>query len=234
MPALGIRPVDSPDLAADLTGRGWSRIEGFFAQREVDAVIAAAATRRWPTAGADLLRWILDPRWESVATAVLGPDVRVLRQQVVTKAASCPATVPWHQDDAYGRVGATFVTGFVALDDMTVDNGCLRVLSGAHLDGPREHRRAGYLLEIPGLTPDDGEPIPLRRGDVLVFASMLPHFSGGNVTTGNRPAWMVQFCPADAIDTRTGEPVAGCPLVAAGGRWVDGRSRVCEDSEQPD
>lgn len=216
-----MRADETTRVDDELTDRGWSCLDGFFDPSEVASIVTATERRQWPSISDDLVRWIMEPRWAAVATATVGPDVRFLREQVVTKAPESAATVPWHQDDAYARVDGMFVTCFVALDDITTDNGCLRLLSGGHHQGALPHRPSGYLIEIPGLATDDGDAAPQRSGDLLVFNSLVPHASGGNSTTGTRRAWMVQFCREDALDRTTGERITGCPQVAADGRWLD-------------
>ena len=210
----------SVDPLAQLTDQGWAAMGWRFDRAETDELIAVCHRRRRPRGPGELARWVTDPRWAPLAMSHLGPDVRFLRQQVVTKAPRSAGVVPWHQDRAYGRVAGEFLTFFLALDEITVDNGCLWLLSGSHRRGPAEHRPRGYLLEIAEPAGTEGQCVPLHPGQAVAFSSLTHHRSGANATDGTRPAWMVQFCAADAIDTTTGAPLVGCPLVALDGVWL--------------
>ncbi len=196
-------------------------VGSLFDRDETRALTSACHGRQGPRGSGELQRWIADPRWAPLAIGHLGPDVRLVRQQLVTKAPTSAGVVPWHQDRAYGRVAGEFLTFFVALDDITVDNGCLWMLSGSHRHGLAEHSPRGYLLEIVEPLGVEGEPVALAPGQAVAFTSLTHHRSGPNASVGTRPAWMVQFCAADACDTATGAPLDGCPMMASDGAWLE-------------
>ena len=211
-PATADEPVD--------LGEGWAVVDALLSDAECDALAATVEARRWPDIPDALVDWIMDPRWAPLVVPTLGPEVRFLREQVVTKTPRADVQVPWHQDSGYARVPTEFVTCFLALDDITIANGCLWVLPGSHLGGLVDHRPSGYWREVAAAVDDPGVPIELARGSALVFSSFTLHRSGGNGTDGRRPAWMAQFCRADALDT-AGAPLSGCPVVADAGGWLD-------------
>jgi len=188
--------VDPTALAAALDAEGFVVVDRWFTSAEVDELTAVLAARRWPVVPDELLPWLGADRWRDLVVPLVAPEVAVVREQLVTKAASSPAEVPWHQDDAYARIEGGFLTSFIALDEITLDNGCLWMLPGSHRDGPREHRRRGSLHEVAEPPDDPGVAVPLERGSMVVFRSLTVHRSGPNATDGTRPAWMVQFAPA--------------------------------------
>lgn len=199
---------------------GWTTVD-LFTPDECDAIAGVCADRHWPDIPPELRAWIMDPRWADLAIPFLGPDVRFLREQVVTKPPNAVTEVPWHQDTGYARVTGEFLTFFVALDDISLDNGCLWMVSGSHRRGPLDHVRSGNFLEIAESVGQAGEPVVLAQGRAAVFSSLMLHRSGGNRTGGTRPAWMVQFGRRDVVDPSTGATPEGCPLVAEGGVWLD-------------
>lgn len=218
------RPVAEPgalEVEERIDRDGWTVVDGLFTPQECSTIRAVCDGRRWPTIPDDLVTWIADPRWAAVVVPVLGPDVRFVREQVVTKAPFAEAEVPWHQDDGYSRVAGVQLTCFVALDAITPDNGCLEMATGSHRRGPLDHVPAGYLKTVADGVEDPVVAVPLRTGSAAVFSSLTLHRSGANRTSGTRPAWMLQFCTATAVDRATGGPVEGCPLVAADGQWLD-------------
>lgn len=108
---------------------------------------------------------------------------------------------PWHQDHAYFRVPTdTRVVGvWIALDEATVENGCMHVMPGWHRKGPVVHfaRRDWQLCD------DDVEgtsctAVPLQPGGCLVFDSYLPHGTPTNRSPRGRRSVQYHYCPRGA------------------------------------
>ena len=106
----------------------------------------------------------------------------------------------WHRDSdsllkATGdRENATpYLSVWVAIDDMTLDNGCLVV---------RRTDARGDGADADGSVQDI--PLEVAAGTAVVMSSMLEHCSGPNVTRFSRRAWMPQFS-ARPITRRRGE-----------------------------
>ena len=164
-----------------------------------------------------------DPRWAPIVLPLLGPSARLYWEQGVAKPPHARTELPWHQDNGYApTIPEQYVTCWLALDDADADNGCLWVLPGSHRNGTTEHHdvdgspfRTGYE------GPETGIAVPVRRGSVLVFSSLIMHRSGPNVTDRSRRAWILQYCPGDAIHARTKELLDDRLLVADGGEWLE-------------
>ena len=70
--------------------------------------------------------------------------------------------------------------------------------------------------------PDvDGVPVPVGRGSVLVFSSLLMHRSGPNSTDRPRRAWILQYCGAAARSALSGKLLDDRLLCATDGAWLD-------------
>lgn len=164
-----------------------------------------------------------DPRWASVVLPLLGGDVRLFWEQAVVKPPHARTELPWHQDSGYTpTVPEEYVTCWLALDDADTSNGCLWVQPGSHLHGRRRHTNSGTgPFRVGDDRGEAGEPVPVRRGDVLVFSSLLLHRSGPNTTGRPRRAWILQYCVASATSALSGKPLDDRLLVAEGGRWLD-------------
>lgn len=108
-----------------------------------------------------------------------------------------------HQDvqagwSAYGR---RHISVLVALDPMTVENGCLEVMPAAHRNG-----LLGRLWEplTEAETPSAAyRPVPCAAGDLLFFDSFLPHRSAPNRTDRPRRALYVTYNAQSDGDQRT-------------------------------
>jgi ectoine hydroxylase-related dioxygenase (phytanoyl-CoA dioxygenase family) len=123
--------------------------------------------------------------------AILGSSVRLYFDQAVYKKPHCEQIVPWHQDNGYNpKIPADYISLWIAISDTTVANGTIRFQPGKHRQGPRSHSRTsgGYLVCEAGA--DGGVSVPLRRGDVVAFSSLLPHATGPNTTSRVRKAYI--------------------------------------------
>lgn len=219
---------------------GYFVAEGLFAPWECDEIVthieAAALTLPLgdPADGQMLYRPMLhladpflervccDARFAPIVLPILGPDVRLYWDQSVAKPPAARTELPWHQDNGYTPVDPPeYVTCWVALDDAGVDNGCIWVIPGSHRAGTVRHHDGPGPFRVGRDDPEGGVPVPVRRGDVLVFSSLLMHRSGPNTSGRHRRAWIIQFCAAHARSLLSGRPLDDRLRVAADGRWLD-------------
>ncbi|HKY15365.1 MAG TPA: phytanoyl-CoA dioxygenase family protein, partial [Microthrixaceae bacterium] len=148
-----------------------------------------------------------DARWASIVMPLLGTgDARLYWEQAVAKPPQARTELPWHQDNGYTPlVPEEYVTCWLALDDATIDNGCLWVIPGSHHQGTVRHRNSEGPFRVGhDGDPSEGIPVPVGRGSVLVFSSLMMHRSGPNITDRDRRAWIIQFCGAEARSALSG------------------------------
>ena len=105
--------------------------------------------------------------------------------------------VGWHQDTGFFMTTPQSVTTFwFAIDDATLENGCLWVEKGGHR-GPLRQQfiREGHKTRLIDLDttpwPDKRSAIPVqvKAGSLLVFNGMLPHYSAPNRSDKPRNAY---------------------------------------------
>jgi len=214
-------------LADRISRDGWAVLPGAFSRVECQAIAAAADERPFPELPPGLMRWVADPRWADIVLPVIGPDVRLLRAQMLAKRPWSDAVVPWHQDNDFVAVEpAEFLTASLAIDPMTRVNGCLQVVPGTHRRGVVAYVPKAYGFTLAEPPPDDaGVAVELEPGDLLVLSSLCFHYSGPNHTDDWRRAWTLQFLPVDAVDPDTGQGFSRHRVVAQGGRWLDAEGR---------
>jgi phytanoyl-CoA hydroxylase len=165
-----------------------------------------------------------DARWAPIVLPLLGTgDARLYWEQAVAKPPQARTELPWHQDNGYTPlVPEEYVTCWLALDDADLDNGCLWVIPGSHQRGTVPHRNGSGPFRVGHDGPDvDGIPVPVGRGSVLVFSSLLMHRSGPNVTDRSRRAWIIQYCGAAARSKLSGKLLDDRLLCARDGAWLD-------------
>lgn len=132
--------------------------------------------------------------------------------------------VRWHQDATYFETDPVTVTTFwFALEDASLENGCLWAEPGGHRTPLRErfvregdHVRTEKLSDLPW--PDDSTAVPLevRAGSLVCFHGLLPHYSAPNRSPVSRHAYTLhvtdgssQYSPANWIQRGAEFPVRG-------------------------
>jgi phytanoyl-CoA hydroxylase len=145
----------------------------------------------------------------AIATQLLGPNVCFTHQQYIIKHSDPKARtdVPWHQDSGYGRLEPPLdLTVWIALDDCTVDNGCLWVLPGSEHRGLLPH---DDIKGLRGVAVDEpGVALPMKAGDAVLFNGLLLHRSLPNRTGTTRVALYLRYCdPSVVMVTHGNRPV---------------------------
>jgi ectoine hydroxylase-related dioxygenase (phytanoyl-CoA dioxygenase family) len=167
-----------------------------------------------------------DPRWAPIVLPLLGTgDARLYWEQAVVKPPQARTELPWHQDNGYTPLDPEeYVTCWLALDDAHEGNGCLWVIPGSHHHGTQPHLNdgSGSPFRVGHDGPaSDGIAVPVPKGSVLVFSSLIMHRSGPNTTDDPRRAWIIQFCSAGARSALSGKVLDDRLLVAEDGAWLD-------------
>ena len=207
---------------------GFLTLPGFFSEAElapVERYLREHADTVWEHKNDDPLReahyhhrplydLCTTPRLLDAVEALLGPDLVLLYSHIMNKKPG-GMRVAWHQDGPYWwRVEPKIaVTAWIALDDATVENGCMRVIPGSHAG----HRDLGQAqtdtpdliqdrpFELPPGVVDEGQAVPLtmRRGDLSLHDSYLVHGSEPNRTLSRRAALTIRYVPATTRITNT-------------------------------
>ena len=168
--------------------------------------------------------------------AALAQDLGITEPQLwqsmlIFKQPHIGGEVRWHQDASFFvTTPATVTTFWFALEDATLDNGCLWVQPGGHRTPLREqfvcdHER--FAREGQGLhmvTLDDTPwpstvtalPLPVAAGTLVIFHGQLPHYSGPNRSPDSRLAYTLHvtdgradYAPSNWLQRGPELPVLG-------------------------
>lgn len=142
-------------------------------------------------------RLLTDPRFTTVAQALIGPNVQLHHTKMFIKPPERGASFPMHQDYPYfPHERDSMIAAIFHLDDAPVEKGCLRVVPGSHKLGPLP--AVGEDRHVEGYAIEDALPLPARAGDVVFFSYLLIHGSGPNLSDEARTTLLVQMRdPAD-------------------------------------
>ena len=167
----------------------------------------------------EIMHFVVQQRFADITTTLLGPDIELYWNQSVYKKPETAREFPWHQDNGYIPTDPMeYVTCWLALNDVSVENGCVWVLPGSHHQGmvkhqPTEIGQQCYFGE------DQGVPVELKKGSMVAFSSLLFHRSGPNLSNTIRKGYVIQYSVAGAKHAQTGE-VFNRPLVVQNGQPV--------------
>jgi len=152
---------------------------------------------------------LYEQRAASIAAQLHGPGMVIDYDQLLAKRPfKTDAVFEWHQDQAYWPVlpDSRTATCWLAIDDSTLANGCMRFVPGTHLQPIRPHRplkndrgESHTLLTDVDPARDEIRPVPIHRGDITVHNERVLHGSGGNSTAGWRRAYIVAFRAAPTV-----------------------------------
>jgi phytanoyl-CoA hydroxylase len=143
-----------------------------------------------------------------VLTRVIGPNVKCMQSMLFIKASGKPGQA-WHQDEYFIPTRDRSLAGaWIAMDDATVENGCLWVIPGSHKHGiiwpQRKHddRRfdcTGEAIYFP-YTDDDAVPVEVKKGSIVFFNGYLLHRSLPNyAASGFRRSLVNHYMSAESL-----------------------------------
>lgn len=180
-------------------------------------------------------RALAHERIVDVLTRVIGPNVKAMQSMLFIKAEGKPGQ-PWHQDEFFIPTRDRSLTAvWIALDDATVENGCLWVLPGSHRRGvlypDREQDDPRFDCSIEAYdfpySDEDAVPVEVPAGSAVVFNGYLLHRSLPNTGQhGYRRALATHYMSAES-------PLAWkVPPGAASSNW-DYRDVIMVAGEDP-
>lgn len=136
---------------------------------------------------------------------VIGPNVEFLSDKVVFKNHEEDFGTPWHQDWSYWY-GSHKVSVWIPLDDVTPENGCLRLVPGSHRaavvhdEAVEDDHGFGHRVDASQIPDDAVVTAPLEAGGALIFHDLTLHASHDNVSGKDRWVWIPTYRDARAKD----------------------------------
>jgi ectoine hydroxylase-related dioxygenase (phytanoyl-CoA dioxygenase family) len=168
---------------------------------------------------------------EMVAQLCPTDTLRVWHDQIQYKPPTVGTATRWHQDFPAWPVltPADLCTAWVALDDATLANGCLRFVPGSHRWGP--HRALGTgddfapRYDPAQLPPGAGVravPVEVPKGAVSFHHCLTWHGSAPNPSVAHRRAIAVHYMPGHTHYVAQGTHVMSRRITVADGEVLAG------------
>ncbi|MEM7141776.1 MAG: phytanoyl-CoA dioxygenase family protein [Actinomycetota bacterium] len=215
--------VDGGLTVFDTTEQGHAQQEYFLTSGdkvrwflEDGAVAQGQLTRPLPLAVNKLAHAMhdLDPVFDGFSRAPLLADIasdlgvtdpKLLQSMYIFKQPSIGGEVSCHCDHTFLWTEPQSVIGYwFAIEDATIENGCLWVAPGRHRDPVRMRFRRegdGTTMDILDTAPwptDDLIPIEAEKGTMVVLHGTLPHWSAPNTSDASRHAYTLHVIDGEA------------------------------------
>lgn len=166
--------------------------------------------------------FLAHPTIVDVLTRTIGPNIKCMQSMLFIKASGKPGQA-WHQDEGFIPTrDRSLGAAWMALDDATVENGCLWVLPGSHKRGilwpHREHEDTRFdcgveSYEFP-YRDEESIPVEVKAGSIVFFNGYLLHRSLPNGAQGGfRRSLVNHYCSAETfLPWLTPEPSTGMAM----------------------
>jgi phytanoyl-CoA hydroxylase len=141
------------------------------------------------------------PKWKALAETLVGEPLSDAQPEWFNKPPGTRHVTPPHQDNYYFCLKPpNVVTIWLALDTVDAENGCLRYLSGSHLQGFRPHAQSkilGFSQGITAYSADDFSSevaVPLQAGDAVAHHGMTIHRADANMSATRHRRALAMVC----------------------------------------
>lgn len=195
------REVVADAVAQRLGGDG-----GMHNQSDPDSFYAQVFTQcvRLADTHEELRSLVYDVRLARAAGTLAGVDgIRVWHDQALIKPPFGNATA-WHLDNPYWSFSSRdAISVWIALDDATLENGCMWYLPGTHLTARDENagigqNQADLFRAYPEWREIEPIAVPVAAGSAVFHNGLVAHGAGANMTNRPRRAMTCAYMPDGA------------------------------------
>ncbi|MEU8146982.1 phytanoyl-CoA dioxygenase family protein [Nonomuraea sp. NPDC048901] len=166
------------------------------------------------------VRLISDDRLLDIAELFVGPDLALFASHYISKPPFSGKAVLWHQDGAYWPLEPMrVITLWLAVDESTPENGCMRVIPGSHKQALHELRQRDDVANVLGsesaVTVDESQAVDLvlSPGDVEVHHPNILHASSANTSPKRRCGLTIRYIPTSTRITSEEQPFVSALLL---------------------
>lgn len=176
---------------------------------------------------ADFLELAQDPEIVDRVSQVIGEDIILWGCQIFCKPGGDGYETPWHQDGHYWPIRPLAnCTVWIALDDSTPENGCLRVIPRSHraqqthqhLMEDREDLVLSQRTADEAFDADEAVDVVLKAGQMSMHDVYMIHGANANRSSRRRAGVAIRYMPGTSVFERNLKPAdgrSGIPVVFA-------------------
>ena len=153
------------------------------------------------------------PKILDYVESLIGTNILVYGTTLFVKEPEQRGFISWHQDAKYiGLEPYNWVTGWLALTDVTVENGCMYMWPRSHKAGERDHldtfgkdnllTRGQTVQNVP---EDETVSLVMRAGQFSLHHPWVVHGSGHNLSNDRRIGFAIQSYIGTDVDEVLGD-----------------------------
>ncbi|MFI4933396.1 MAG: phytanoyl-CoA dioxygenase family protein [Caulobacterales bacterium] len=177
--------------------------------RSDEAILGGIIAIHMPHKISPLMRQMMfHPKVVAVLKALIGPNLKSMQTMLFVKKSGKPGQA-WHQDEHFIPTRDRSLCGaWIALDDATIENGCLWMQPGSQAPGvlypmrPHGEERFDSADEVFGhpYEREGGVPVEIKAGGVAFFNGYVLHRSLPNrAPSGFRRALVTHYMSAESL-----------------------------------
>ena len=186
-----------------------------------DAGLDSYKVESWHTHCAGVYDLVTNDRILDYVEDILGPNLVCTMTHYFSKMPGDAKSVYWHQDASFWALTPSkVVTAWLAIDDVDVENGAMKLFPGTHTQGriPFEwvtDEEDGVLNQHVHDPEQYGQPVSveLKAGQISLHTDMLLHGSQPNPSNRRRCGLTIRYFPPDVRGT---EPDSAPAIIARG------------------
>ena len=164
------------------------------------------------------LEFATQPEILDIAAQLVGEDLILWGTTIFGKPAKVGKATPWHQDGEYYPIRPLeTITVWIALDNATQENGCMRFIPGSH----KAHRTFSHhweeddaltinqVCDAEHFDESTAHDLILEAGQMSLHDVYMIHGSRANTTGARRAAFVVRMMPGNCYyDHKLGQEMA--------------------------
>jgi hypothetical protein len=156
-----------------------------------------------------LLDFLLSDNVLDLVEPLVGPNIGVWSSHFICKMPKVGKATPWHEDSSYwnGRISTMggICTVWLAIDEATPENGCMRVIPGTHANGFSEYEPVDIAANIfasqirPELIDESAAVyFALKPNECSLHEARLIHGAQANTSERRRTGYTMRYFPTES------------------------------------
>lgn len=193
------QPIFAPEKFARLAAI-FEEDLGRYSERELDMI---------HTRDARLLEFLLSDEVLDLVEPVVGPNIGLWASHLISKPPRTGKATPWHEDSSYwnGRVStmAGICTVWLAIDEASPENGCMKVIPGSQHGGFSEYEAVDADKNIFGtqIKPEQVDEaravyFALQPNECSLHEARIIHGADANTSDKRRAGYTMRYFPTSS------------------------------------
>jgi ectoine hydroxylase-related dioxygenase (phytanoyl-CoA dioxygenase family) len=154
-----------------------------------------------------LLEFLLSNEVLDLVEPIIGPNIGLWSSHFISKDPYTGRATPWHEDSAFwkGRLSRYdgIVTVWLAIDRSIRENGCMRVISGTHVNGFSDYEQVDsstntFSRQIAAVDDSQAVYFELEPGECSLHDARIIHGATANTSPYRRCGYTMRYFSTEA------------------------------------